>query len=123
MNCCSNRHHYSEPLIDCYEKCIFCLGKFSVQHVFLTYNSDVFIIDEKSYRVNCTCRPRSHLLCMKYWLEESHRCPECSVYFNEIVEKKCCTFENLCCYALAFFCVSTFCLVMIGVFIHNKHII
>jgi len=123
MNCCYDYQHDYDSLINSYDKCIFCLGKSNKQHVFLTYNADVFKINGKSYRVNCICRPRSHVSCMKSWLLESHRCPECSVYFNEIVEKKCCTFENLCSCALVFFCVSTFCLVIIGVVIHNKHIL
>ena len=123
MYCCSSYQNYNEPLIHCYEKCIFCLGKFSDQHIFLTYNNDVFKINNKLYFANCKCRPFCHILCMKSWLTESVCCPECSIYFTEIVEKKHCVFENLCAYFLIFVCVSTFTLVIIVIIVLNKHIL
>ena len=121
MYCCSNFNY--EQLVECYEKCIFCLGKFNEQHKFLIYNNGSFKINNKVYHLNCICRPYCHLSCMKSWIIESERCPECSVYFTEIIEKKYCTFENLCACFLIFFFVSTVCLVIIGVIIQNKHIL
>jgi len=123
MNCCSDNHqYYNEPLFNCCENCIFCLGKSNNQHIFLTYNECAFKINNKLYYANCRCRPCCHVSCMKSWLIESGRCPECSVYFTEIVEKKCCTFDNLCGCFLIFICISTFSLAVLCIIVQNKYI-
>ena len=123
MNCCSDYQYYNEPLFDYCENCIFCLGKSSNQHIFLTYNADMFRIDDKTYCINCSCRPHCHFSCMKSWLVESRRCPECSVYFSNIIEKKSCTIYNLCACFFSVLCISVVCLVIIGIVVHNKHIL
>uniref|UniRef100_A0A6C0B446 RING-type domain-containing protein n=1 Tax=viral metagenome TaxID=1070528 RepID=A0A6C0B446_9ZZZZ len=123
MNCCSNYQYYNEPLFNCHENCIFCLGKSNNQHIFLTYNTDCFKIDNKLYRINCICRPYCHVSCMKSWLNESLRCPECSIYFSDIIEKKQCTFYSLCAMFFSFLCVSIVCLIIISIVVHNKHLL
>lgn len=123
MYCCSDYQYFNEPLLNCYEKCIFCLGKFNKQQGFLIYNMNVFKLVNKSYLINCICRPFCHISCMNTWLIENERCPECSVYFTELTKNKKYTFGNLCAYTLIFLCVSTIFLIIIGIVAHNKHIL
>uniref|UniRef100_A0A6C0B7L0 Uncharacterized protein n=1 Tax=viral metagenome TaxID=1070528 RepID=A0A6C0B7L0_9ZZZZ len=118
---CYPEHNYV-PFVECHYKCIFCLIKFNTeqQQPFLIYNYNVFKLNDKIYQVNCQCRPFCHISCMNNWLIESVHCPECSVWYTESIEKKCCTFENLCVAFFIFLCIITFCFVVVAVVLHNK---
>lgn len=113
MFCCSRKQLYKEPLLGCYERCIFCLGTFNDEFVFLTYYSNVFTLNEKHHRINCICRPFCHIPCMKSWILESMHCPECSVPYTNVVEKNHCTFFRIFCFVFTCFSLTTLALIII----------
>jgi hypothetical protein len=113
------------PLVNKNDRCIFCLGRFSIEQPFIEYTNDCIKIRGKKYKMNCSCRAFSHEYCMDSWLLESALCPECSVDLTHIVREQkkgfCYNSQVLCCVFYVSVMVVSFVGLVVFISINYSH--
>jgi hypothetical protein len=118
MFCFRNREEsLTQPLFK-NKRCVFCL--YSIDNVFVSvkYNGDVFLLNDKKYKMNCSCRPVAHEYCMRPWLSECAHCPECSIVLSEtVIENK----KNYCVVVLFFLAVISVAGIVVAVSFYFTH--